>query len=822
MIYNKIKLFNDNKFSKLFVENDDLIYENNDNKDKIVVEKMLKKYENNIIIFECFKDFIDAINENNDLNGKMVYLKNYYKDQKNAGGFGFFKYEKDIDRKFHDGGISIDPTIPYPDEINNKNLYNYFWNNGKKNRTKGLWIRLTDESLVNVKWFGAKGDGINDDIESILQSIAATKGDGGYYLKFRNTFSGIFFPPGRYRITKSILTDYMGYIENEKDYIQYFTRCDIVGSGMSFDAGNMGLGTMIVADFNTGPAILVTGDRSSRFFNFQILGKNFKHIDDNELGYTNYKLDFRVADNWVDPEIKEAGGDNDETLYAGIAVDNKCFGKNIDSIGTSMSSNLDIDRVNIMGFVDGVALAPCGTTGNCDFMKFHRGIIMYCKNAMSLGHTQLRNTVLRDSIIHQVHTVIKGDERGYGSGKMHLDISNTSADVSYQIITANPPLGMPTFDNFYCENMYRIGDIHGSSAGKKALIFNNCELNLGTMLINEFPKEECLIGENITVKFIGGQIHTYDKCSLIDRNDHNSGYNFDNNPNFRINGLSFGHSINVHLENTVCYAIKPDKDNPDDLDKLIYQFNPSGIFSLNITENSAHNPANYRQYIGYKNQYNEGGRDNIVYIGSYYKLRNGKIKRLNVDAVYLDTGVDERIDNYEVKDSVLKIIISYEKYRFLKYDLDVGDICYMRDYKSYGFVKSCKYLNDKKYEVQIVLMSNVNPDGLPIYNDELNDYIVFNVNRHYMLNYSYVLEVEKGSDIIKAYRTIDFYSGNVEKDFHVNDFILAEQIFTAEDNPPKILELNKNDGTIKIDQKAKVSTTTTVDLCIRSSLPKFY
>jgi len=104
------------------------------------------------------------------------------------GGQGVFIWHHGVTTG-HDGA-----TIIVPDSPNNT----------------GRWIRLYERAL-NVKWFGAKGDGIADDSASIQAAINATPSGSG----------SVYLPGGTYRIGSPLLITDDGS-SNGKRAIQLF------------------------------------------------------------------------------------------------------------------------------------------------------------------------------------------------------------------------------------------------------------------------------------------------------------------------------------------------------------------------------------------------------------------------------------------------------------------------------------------------------------------------------------------------------------------------------------------------------------------------
>ncbi|GAB3399423.1 IPT/TIG domain-containing protein [Flindersiella endophytica] len=58
----------------------------------------------------------------------------------------------------------------------------------------GRWVRRRDDTELNVKWFGAVGDGQTDDTEAILATIRAA----------RTTRTGVYLPRGDFKVTAEI------------------------------------------------------------------------------------------------------------------------------------------------------------------------------------------------------------------------------------------------------------------------------------------------------------------------------------------------------------------------------------------------------------------------------------------------------------------------------------------------------------------------------------------------------------------------------------------------------------------------------------------
>lgn len=99
----------------------------------------------------------------------IVILKGYY--EAGDGGGGTFYYDEGAELEA-DGGVVI-----------------------KNDKAEGCFVRDCEENYVNVKWFGAKGDGKNDDTTAIQAAINSLPENGGT----------VSLPGGKYAITSSLV-----------------------------------------------------------------------------------------------------------------------------------------------------------------------------------------------------------------------------------------------------------------------------------------------------------------------------------------------------------------------------------------------------------------------------------------------------------------------------------------------------------------------------------------------------------------------------------------------------------------------------------------
>jgi hypothetical protein len=79
--------------------------------------------------------------------------------ERGDGGGGVFFWDAAQDKAEHNGGTVIDPDVTYPTDWTNQTQLTTWFTAGSG---AGCWVR-EHSGAVNVKWFGAVGDGVTDD-----------------------------------------------------------------------------------------------------------------------------------------------------------------------------------------------------------------------------------------------------------------------------------------------------------------------------------------------------------------------------------------------------------------------------------------------------------------------------------------------------------------------------------------------------------------------------------------------------------------------------------------------------------------------------------
>jgi hypothetical protein len=321
--------------------------------------------------------------------------------------------------------------------------------------------QFAPRTVVNAASFGARGDGITDDTAALQAAI-----DAAIYTEKR----ALHIPGGRYRISAPL---HVGYGTS-------YTSLLIFGDGRRYRGEEGFSGTAIIASHVDAPAIVFQGVRNSVLRDLSIVGQNFEFLSAaNPMASTTRPTwDDTIGSNWVDPQILHRNPDADSrhAPYAGVAIDPYSgprptpsypdvsypvayVGHGLAQYGKAFSSDIELDRVEICGFVVGFVVQPCNDDGNGDFMTLRKSSISACRYGVSVGNSQSRNVGLHDCVFTQVHTVATTLAHGRQLGKLGGTISNVSVMSSYRIFDVSLAYAGPIFvSGFYCESQYRIGD----------------------------------------------------------------------------------------------------------------------------------------------------------------------------------------------------------------------------------------------------------------------------------------------------------------------------------------------------------------------------
>jgi hypothetical protein len=152
--------------------------------------------------FDSVEDLV-AVTISQIVDGDTVMVASFYGGWAATAigpcGGGKFVWDANYPKSNHNGGTVISPTVPWT-----STMANYLTGVGETDSGgNGCFRRVIVDDHINVKWFGAKGDGDagTDDVQAINEAI-----------KFMNTLTlggtvtggTLFFPYGRYMVSASV------------------------------------------------------------------------------------------------------------------------------------------------------------------------------------------------------------------------------------------------------------------------------------------------------------------------------------------------------------------------------------------------------------------------------------------------------------------------------------------------------------------------------------------------------------------------------------------------------------------------------------------
>lgn len=333
-----------------------------------------------------------------------------------------------------------------------------------------LYRRLADQGVLNVRWFGAIGNGDADDAGAIQKGI-------DYILNHPGAERTLYFPPGSYKISRPLLIAR----PNGNRYLQ--ASINLVGP-----AGSRDLGTgyaMITPTFNNAFAIGIQSGKGVQIKNLSLKGlftfpNRLNPIQVDTLSFEEWR-DGSSRDNSyspyggivIDPFSDAAAYASPADMYPGLR------GYYLSGLGRGGSTDVRIEGCSIVNFVVGVMISPSNQQ-NGELIDVEDCDISYNKVGYSMGQAQSKEChVDRLKCWGPTHTLFDnvhyGFHHGDGAAVPYVDGVSIAGSVKELCSILASSFG-GGFRNVYAEMLFRIG----YAGGPATVYFDDCSFNFAT------------------------------------------------------------------------------------------------------------------------------------------------------------------------------------------------------------------------------------------------------------------------------------------------------------------------------------------------------
>lgn len=443
---------------------------------------------------------------------------------KGDGGGGVFFYDAEASKTEHNGGTVIDP-----DKVNlitnwNANQESYFT---AATTGVGAWKREYS-GAVNVKWFGAKGDGVSYDkisVQSAIDNAYEVIGDHLTY-NLANNFISISKPTILKGLKLKVNAQKTAMVISSSNVI--IDNVDVNGtsnatynaSGRGIDVTGVDNGAGVAPTYITNVTI-----RNSKIYNFSFIGIKPNYVDnlvvDNceiynikYAGFGASSCNNSIVKNCNIHDITDGDGLN---AYGGYWSQ----GNSSDEVRYPVCSNCTFDRNS----VDGVFWEGLDTHGGYE-IKFTNNYISNCGNAIAIivaddeansyRQATIRNLVANNTVVnctigvgssstldqqgvhyHSGLTIIGNNFRGCGTesteaGAIRLR-STSGAIVSNNQVSSQLVNGIVTLEHNVGCNITNnlLLDVYSS-------VYPACAVNI------KYNTFSGLVGGNVAVKYQTG------------------------------------------------------------------------------------------------------------------------------------------------------------------------------------------------------------------------------------------------------------------------------------------------------------------------------
>lgn len=346
------------------------------------------------------------------------------------------------------------------------------------------------EEAVNVKWFGALGDDIQND-----QPFLQTAINYGII-----TSKKVFIPNGTYKIDSPILLakDLNGDLNYD------FFNFELEGENKPYIVNSC---PTIRATFSNTFALGIQKGKGVKISNIRLQGTNQLNFSPKQ-SFETIEADWSIG-SCRDERYSPYSGINIDPFGMSLPVDGGYPGYTSYYVQSSTggSTGIDLCNIDIDGFVVGFAFSVNGTTFNSDRISIENPKLYNCKSGMAFGQSQTKGISVKNIMCWgSVRFLFDGTDYGSGVGYMpHVDGGSLAGGVR-SIFKFAQDWGPFYIQNLYAEYLLSLGFTTGT--GNNPLNFVNCHFQLNTDRTNDIKISSCVLEAN-TAGFQGCSVKYY-------------------------------------------------------------------------------------------------------------------------------------------------------------------------------------------------------------------------------------------------------------------------------------------------------------------------
>jgi hypothetical protein len=352
--------------------------------------------------------------------------------------------------------------------------------------------RMIDGAPVNVKDWGATGDGVTDDTLALNTAFIYASNNG----------ESVYIPAGNYIITDTLEATPHG---------STFQTCHIEGAGQGNELTEPNGITVINATALTDrPAINIFRARFAYIGHMLVLGGG-KNIEV-DMDYWDYRYDSA----WVN------AGDRDSknSPLCGVCVDAGVGATPPDGGYPSMvysggggTLGFHLDHISVRRFVVGIMHNP-GNAAQGDTWLITHPNITSTKVAIAAGQSQSRAGTVIGGLLWYCRTCYSGTEYGRDGGAAPQFLS-TQFVVSFEMFSNAGGVSNINLSGCRAEEVHRIGSNTGGDAVGHPATFTNVDVHLLDPTLNPQTRPPIVFnGVNNSLHWTGGYLGAGDYTGI--------------------------------------------------------------------------------------------------------------------------------------------------------------------------------------------------------------------------------------------------------------------------------------------------------------------